>query len=127
MKKIMILLVAVMVLTSAMWASASNDHEDSARVNSLVSLNKVELTLVNQSYAGSTENSMPWGSSLTFKAEVRWDDGIIASDDFAAVDWTVTDQKGNATQVWTKTWFDEWDGIASLVSRFLLLTECSIH
>ena len=107
------LLITIMVVTSGMGTVSAEGNHENSKLHVAVSLNSVKMTLLNKSWAGSTENSMPWGSSLTFKAEVGWDDGIVARDDFAAVDWSVTDQAGRPTQVWTKTWFDDWDGVAA--------------
>ena len=117
MKKWIAGLLAVAMTLSFGWMDSAANIDvarEDQKLHSATSLNSVRLTLVDKTCTESTENRMPWGSSLTFKAEVGWDDGYIASDDFAAVDWTVTDHEGNATQVWTKTWFDEWDGIARI-------------
>jgi hypothetical protein len=77
------------------------------------SLSSVDLVLESKSYSSSTASSMPWGSSLTYRANVYWDDGWHEVDDFAVVDWSLTDQNGNETQVWTKEWRGA-DGIARI-------------
>ncbi|MDR0596130.1 MAG: hypothetical protein LBG50_01140, partial [Clostridiales Family XIII bacterium] len=77
------------------------------------SLSGVSIALDSKSYEGSTASSMPWGSSLTFKAEVYWDDGTAATGSFAAVDWSLSSQSGLASKVWTKKWIGG-DGIARI-------------
>ena len=117
MKKIKTTLIVAILSMSLMFSGvvvfASNNEPQNQNIHAMDYLAKLNIVLDSKSYSGSTANSMPWGSSLTFRGEVYWDDGLLEIDNYAVVDWSLTDENGNKTQAWTKEWRGD-DGIARI-------------
>jgi len=113
MKRYIVSIILILSLIATSTVAFAGDKGAPAPIHAMAALTSIDLTLESKSNSSSTASSMPWGSSLTYRADIYWDDGWHEVDSFAVVDWSLTDQSGNATQAWTKKWRGA-DGVARI-------------